>query len=145
MLFMVGIERPQNDNEAFGMIVPAFDQAGPYGCISAADSESDILHQVRDAILTMAEEVANDGVDLDVLDFGYQSFADHPDYQDYQEWVAIDVDVESVVKTKRVNVVLANGLLDRVDSFVEMHNEYKDRSHFLSVAANQLMVGDSRI
>ena len=31
MLFMVGIEPPINENEAFGIIVPAFEKLG-YGC-----------------------------------------------------------------------------------------------------------------
>ena len=93
MLFMIGIEKPKNENEAYGMVVPAFDELS-YGCTSAADEKKDIFSQVRLAILDMAEEVYKDGHLLSSLNLGYK---DHSkDYPDFDQWVALDVPVESI-------------------------------------------------
>ena len=139
MLFLVGIEIPAQACEAYGIIVPVFEQVAGYGWVSAADHESDILHQARDAILTMAEQLADDGQDLTQLDQGFKDYSALADYADYQQWLALEVDVSGVSKQQRVNISLSGGLLARIDTFVQRHPSYKDRSHFLSQAANHEM------
>lgn len=137
MLFMVGIECPANENEAYGIIVPVFERLG-YGCFSAADTREEILHQAKAAILTMAEEVINDGHLIHSLNEGYQDHqAQNPDFK---EWLALEVPVELLKgKQKRVNITLSEPLLARVDAYVEFHHEFKDRSDFLAKAADNLM------
>ena len=137
MLFMVGIERPANDNEAYGLIVPVFEKLG-YGCFTAADTREEILYQAKAVILTMAEEVINDGHLINSLNEGYQDHQQH--HPDFHEWLALEVPIEALKgKQKRVNITLSEPLLARVDAYVEFHNEFKDRSDFLSKAADNLM------
>lgn len=134
---MVGVERPENDNEAYGIIVPVFEKLG-YGCFSAADEREAILYQAKEVILLMAEELINDGHLIEALDEGYQEY--HQDHPEFNEWLAIEVPVESLKgKQKRVNITLSEPLLARVDAYVGFHNEYKDRSDFLARAADMLM------
>ena len=137
MLFMVGIEPPASELEAYGIIVPVFSSLG-YGCFSAADTRPEILYQAKAAILAMAEEVINDGHLLSSLNEGY---VDHQAANpDFKEWLALEVPVEALKgKQKRVNVTLSEPLLARVDAYVACHNECKDRSDFLAKAADNLM------
>ncbi len=137
MLFMVGVETPKNDNEAFGIIVPVFEKVG-YGCFSAADSREEILYQAKEAILLMAEELVNDGHFIESLDEGYQTY--HSEYPEFTEWYALEVPVEALKgKQKRINITLSEPLLARVDAYVGFHKEYKDRSDFLAKAADTVM------
>ncbi|MFT7683655.1 MAG: hypothetical protein ACI935_003155 [Moritella dasanensis] len=93
MLFMVGIETPENEQCAYGMVVPAFDILG-YGCVSAADEEADVLSQVKLAILDMAEEAYKDGHLLSSLDVGYKDHSE--EYPDFDRWIELDVPVETI-------------------------------------------------
>lgn len=138
MLFMVGVEKPQYNNEAWGIIVPVFERVG-YGCFSAADEKEDILHQAKSVILEMAEEMLNDGKLLDELDCGYRDYT--KDYPDYDNWFAIDVPVETLtIKPKRYNVSLPPVFVERVDSFWKSHaSQYRDRSDFFAKAAEHEM------
>lgn len=140
MLFMVGIENPANENEAYGVIVPVFEKLG-YGCVTAADERKDVLKQARVAILEMVEELIAEGHLLSALGEDYNNYA--ADYPDYHEWVALEVPVESLKgKQQRINVTLAEPLLARVDAFVKAHPQYRDRSDFLATAAdNQMRAG----
>jgi hypothetical protein len=137
MLFMVGIEPPSNDNEAFGIIVPVFEKLG-YGCFSAADMQEQILYQAKEAILMMAQEMVIDGKLIESLEQGYQDY--RKQYPDFTQWLALEVPVESLKgKQKRINITLSEPLLARVDAYVGFHKEYKDRSDFLAKAADNLM------
>ncbi len=54
--------------------------------------------------------------------------------------MALEVPVEEIKnKQKRINIMLAEPMLARVDAFVDSHKEYKDRSDFLAKAADNLM------
>lgn len=137
MLFMVGIEPPSNDNEAFGIIVPVFEKLG-YGCFSAADTQEQILYQAKETILMMAQELVIDGKLIESLEQGYQDY--RKQYPDFTQWLALEVPVESLKgKQKRINITLSEPLLARVDAYVGFHKEYKDRSDFLAKAADNLM------
>ncbi|WP_435277341.1 type II toxin-antitoxin system HicB family antitoxin (plasmid) [Psychrobium sp. nBUS_13] len=137
MLFMVGIEPATNDNEAHGIIVPVFEKLG-YGCYSAADEREEILFKAKEVILLMAEEVINDGHLIESLDEGYTDYQSQ--HEDFTQWLAIDVPVSALKgKQKRINITLAEPFLERVDTYVEFHNEFKDRSDFLAKAADNLM------
>lgn len=138
MLFMVGIEVPENEDTAYGIIVPVFEKVG-YGCASAADKREDILNQAKLAILDMAEEVINDGILPKALNEGFQHY--QSEYPEFKEWIAVEVPIESLSgKQKRINITLSEPFLARIDAFVEIHSEYKDRSDFLSKAADNLIV-----
>lgn len=134
MLFNIGIEAA-SDGSAFGIIAPVFDKHG-YGCTTAADNEGDIAHQAIDAVLLMIEEVIADGVDLESLNEGYIDYSECADYSDFKRWLVIDIDIS---KPKRTYINLSDTLLNRIDSFVEANQEYRDRSHLLAVAAQNEM------
>lgn len=95
MLFMIGVERPENDSEGFGMVVPVFEALG-YGCVSASDTEAGILDQARDAILSMAEQMSDDGVPLDQLSVGFVDYSQYPDFDYVNYWVGLDVDLSGI-------------------------------------------------
>ncbi|WP_229744730.1 type II toxin-antitoxin system HicB family antitoxin [Neiella marina] len=134
---MIGIELPENDTQAFGFVVPAFDALG-YGCVGAVDEEADLLAQAKLLILDMAEEVIADGKLLASLDQGYCEHS--AEYPEFTRWIALDVPVEQLkAAQKRINITLPEPMLARVDAFVETKNEYKDRSDFLAKAADKLM------
>jgi len=137
MLFMVGIETPESDKYAYGMVVPVFDKVG-YGCFAAADKEADVLTQAKLAILDMAEEAFKDGHLLSVLDVGYKDYS--KEYEDFDKWVAIDVPVETIrAKQKRINITMSEFQLSRVDAFVSSHADFSDRSDFLAQASEKMM------
>lgn len=138
MLFMVGIEPANHENEAFGIIVPVFEKLG-YGCFSAADEREEILFKAKEVILLMAEEVINDGHLIEALNEGYQDYQSQ--HEDFSQWLALEVPVEALKgKQKRVNITLPEPFLVRVDSYVEFHHEFKDRSDFLAKAADKMML-----
>jgi hypothetical protein len=137
MLFMIGIEPPANKNEAYGAVVPVFAELG-FGCHSAADKEADILNQAKTAILEMAEEMLTDGRLLSELEQGYKDYSS--EYPEFTRWVALDVAIDELKPVQhRLNIMLPKPQLIRIDDFVSTHNEYKDRSDFLSIAASKLM------
>ena len=138
MLFMIGIERPKDENHAFGIIVPVFERLG-FGCFSAADEEQEILFKAKEAILLMSEEALNDGHLIESLNEGYHNYSF--DYPDFTQWVALEVPIEALkAKQKRVNITLGEAQLTRIDGFVGIHHEYKHRSDFLAKAADKLML-----
>ncbi|PCH95355.1 MAG: hypothetical protein COB83_08935 [Gammaproteobacteria bacterium] len=137
MLFMIGIETPANDQQAYGIVAPVFDKIG-YGCFAAADEETEVLTQAKLAILDMAEEAFNDGHILSALDVGYKDYTKA--YKDFDKWIAIDVPVETIrAKQKRINITMSEFQLSRVDAFVSSHPNFSDRSDFLAQASEKMM------
>ncbi|EFY7714879.1 type II toxin-antitoxin system HicB family antitoxin [Escherichia coli] len=55
MFFSVGVETPKDDHTAYGITVPAFDRFD-FGCVSAADTQSEIPVMAREAILAIVRE-----------------------------------------------------------------------------------------
>ncbi len=132
---MIGIEPPETKDAAYGIIVPVFNKVN-YGCNSAADNERDIVQQATDAILSMVKELVLDGIDLEILNEGYKDYSENQEYSDFTRWLAIDIDVSELKgKPKRININLPDILLMRIDSCVANDEKYKDRSHFLAIAA----------
>ena len=94
MIFKVGVEPPANDTEAWGIVVPIFDNLG-YGCISASDDRKDLLKTAKEAIESMIDEMITDGKTLVEL----LSFTDN-DYQalypDFTEWFDLEIKISSL-------------------------------------------------
>lgn len=137
MLFMVGIEVPKSENEAWGIVVPVFERI-LLGCVSAVDNESDILTEARDVILSMAEVALEEGFLLSDLAEPYRDYSQEKNYAYCDRWLAIEVDMSAINdEQKRVNISLSTVLLARIDAVVESNRvEYKDRSSFISMAAS---------
>ncbi len=140
MLFLVGIEAPKNENEAWGIVVPAFERLGMV-CASAANKRDEIIFRAKEAILTMVEEALHDGHLLSALDIDLANYRENN--PECLEWLGLEVPVDSLrIRQKRINITLPETLLTRVDSFVQVHSEYKDRSDFLAQAADELMTNE---
>ena len=124
MLFTIGIETPTNENEAYGITVPAL-FTEEYSCFSAADTLEEIPTQATDAIHSILEMMFEDGIDINELqDKGYRHY--------------LDVDISAYQgKRHRINISLPEYLIKRIDSRVASNPIYKDRSHFLAVASQK--------
>ncbi|MCX2960317.1 type II toxin-antitoxin system HicB family antitoxin [Rodentibacter caecimuris] len=136
MLFTVGVETPKAENEAFGLVVPAlFNEE--YSCFSAADTTEEIVPMVTEAIHLMLEGMAEDGFDISqIKDQGFTYYKQQEDFAHCDSWLLIDVDITAYFgKRQRVNVVLPQYLIDRIDNRVAHSHFYRDRSHFLAVAS----------
>lgn len=138
MFFSVGVESPEDADTAFGISVPAFDQFD-YGCVSAADEQSDIPVMAREAILSIVEEMLLSGAHSveDIKDAGVMVYSANAEYAHCDSWFMIDVDLsEFEGKQQRVNITLPDVLIKRIDGFIQGNRSaYKDRSHFLAQAA----------
>lgn len=90
MFFSVGVEKPKDENTAYGMIVPAF-SAYEKGCFSAADTQDQIAPMVKEAILLSVECLSEDAwrsVD-EIKDAGYMVYAANPEYKDFDSWFMV--------------------------------------------------------
>jgi hypothetical protein len=137
MFFSVGVEMPANENEAYGLIVPALCN-DEFGCVSAADNQEEIALTVREAILSIADLMVERGVDITRLkDAGPFVYAANREYAYCNQWLLIDVDLSSLEgRQQRINITLPDTLLHRIDNRVKRaFSGYRDRSHFLAVAA----------
>ncbi|MGV7093366.1 type II toxin-antitoxin system HicB family antitoxin [Siccibacter turicensis] len=143
MFFSVGVETPQDGNTAWGLIVPALCN-DEYGCFSAADDKRSIAPAVREAILITLEAMLQNGrYDIaNLVDEGYLSYAEQEAYRDYDSWFVIDVDLSAFEgRQQRINVALPDTLIKRIDNRVkESPDRYRDRSHFLALAARHELV-----
>ncbi|MBK5073554.1 type II toxin-antitoxin system HicB family antitoxin [Budviciaceae bacterium CWB-B4] len=142
MLFSIAVEVPQDEQTAYGLTIPALCNEN-YGCFSAADHVEDVAGMAREAILlTITDMIESGCYSLDqIKDPGpvvYQKT--HPEF-DGQQWFVIEVDLSELEgKPQRINISLPDVLIRRIDSRVKTQEDYRDRSHFLAVAAkNELL------
>ncbi|HDR1409380.1 TPA: type II toxin-antitoxin system HicB family antitoxin [Pasteurella multocida] len=138
MLFTIGVETPKKECEAFGLCVPAlFNET--YSCFSAADTVEEIIPTVTDAIYTILEIMVEDNFDISqIKDLGFMHYKQQKDFEFCDSWLLIDVDITAYFgKRQRVNVVLPQYLIDRIDQRVANNPTYKDRSHFLTIASQR--------
>lgn len=137
MFFSVGVESPKDADTAFGISVPVFYQFD-YGCVSAADEQSDIPVRAPEAILSIVEEILLSGAHSveDIKDASFMVYAENVEYAPCDSWFIIDVDLsEFEGKQQRVNITLPDVLIKRIDGFIlGNRSAYKERSHFWAQA-----------
>ena len=141
MLFSVGIELPQSNDDAFGLIIPALCNES-FSCYSSADTEKQISLMATDAITMTIEEMLLDGVALNtIVDKGVIAYQQDREYSDYNAWLMLDVDVSKLEgKPKRINISIPDVLVQRIDDYVKHSaGRYKDRSDFIASAARNEM------
>lgn len=145
MLFTVGVEMPQNENEAFGLCVPAL-FTDEYSCFSAADTLEEIIPNITDAIHSILEMMIEEEFDITSLqDKGFAYYKQQEDFAYCDSWLLVDVDISAFWgKKQRVNIVLPQYLLDRIDNRVSHSNFYRDRSHFLAIASQRELSSEPR-
>ncbi|MCS3432109.1 type II toxin-antitoxin system HicB family antitoxin [Klebsiella sp. BIGb0407] len=93
MLFSVGVETPKDNAIAYGISVPALDNAD-YGCVSAGEPR-EIPVMAQEAILSVIEDMLVSGSYSveDIVDDGFMFYAASPDYSHCDTWFVIDVDL----------------------------------------------------
>ncbi|WP_426712693.1 type II toxin-antitoxin system HicB family antitoxin [Cronobacter muytjensii] len=138
MFFSVGVETPDSDAMAWGIVVPALCNEA-FGCYSAADDRANIATAAREAILLVLEEMIRSGKYRaeTIADAGHLVYAAHPDYRAYDSWFAIEVNLSGLEgRQQRINITLPDTLIQRIDNRVKASaGRYRDRSHFLAQAA----------
>ena len=146
MLFTVGVETPKTENEAFGLCVPAL-FVDSYACVSAADSVNEIVSQITEAMHLILESMVEDGFDIASLkDLGFTHYRLQEDFAHCDSWLLVDIDITAYFgKRQRVNIVLPQYLIDRIDQRVASNPMYKDRSHFLAVASQNELSNTSTL
>ncbi len=145
MLFKIGMEKPEDKDTAYGIVIPALCN-NKYSAFSASDEFDDIVLNAKDAAFTVMEEMAVNG-DFDlstIAALNKEDYTNHPDYEDFTEWAFIDIEVDTALgKQKRINVSMSDLLIAHIDQMVKRGGKYKDRSDFLSQAA-LCQLSDSR-
>jgi predicted RNase H-like HicB family nuclease len=128
MLYPIAIEKG-SDTEAFSVAFPDVK-----GCYSAGDSFEEALINAKEALSGHLELLAESG-ELPPVASGIDDHFSNPEYQDWV-WALIDLDVEPYMgKASKINVTLPNLLTKKIDDIVKSTDLYKNRSHFLQVAA----------
>lgn len=130
MLFPIAIEKPANENECYGVIVPDI-----AGCFSAGDTPDEAIKNAYEAISLHLEGMAEDGDPLPTANpiFYHQ---DNPDYHGML-WAVVEVDMASFMgKAEKINVTLPSLLITKIDEKVNAHKSlYKSRSNYLAQLA----------
>ncbi|WP_432481000.1 type II toxin-antitoxin system HicB family antitoxin [Moraxella sp. ZY200743] len=130
MLFPIAIEKPANEHECYGVIVPDI-----AGCFSAGDTPEEAIKNAYEAISLHLESMAEDG---DTLPTAKPIFY-HQDNADYQGmmWAVVDMDMSAFMgKAEKINVTLPSLLISKIDEKVNAHKSlYKSRSNYLAQLA----------
>ncbi|MEE3696165.1 type II toxin-antitoxin system HicB family antitoxin [Glaesserella parasuis] len=135
MLYPIAIE-PGDETHAYGVIVPDIP-----GCFSAGDTLEEAYQNVKEAIVFHLEGLVEDSEDIP-LPTSIENHRNNPDFTDYGMFFGIvDVDISHLLgKAERINITLPSYLIKRIDDFVAVHKEYKNRSNFLAkIAADKIL------
>ncbi|MCK3658561.1 hypothetical protein A4G18_07505 [Pasteurellaceae bacterium Pebbles2] len=137
MLYPIGIEMG-DETHAYGVIVPDVP-----GCFSAGDTLEEAFENVREAIEFHIQGLVEDGEEVPLptsLEEHRKRFAEDPDLQYFTFLTVVNVDITHLLgKAEKINITVPRHLLHKIDQFVAVHPEYKNRSSFLSrIAADKV-------
>ena len=105
------------------------------GCFSAGDTLEEALVNAKEAVEFYLEDLAERGK-LPPKAGDLSAWQKDEEYQGWA-WAVVDVDIEPFLgKSSKINATLPNLYLKKIDELVKVHPEYKNRSHFLQVAAS---------
>lgn len=128
MLYPIAIEVGNSDH-SYGVVVPDIK-----GCFSAGDTLDEAVNNIKEAIETNLELLSEFG-DLPPNASELSQLQNNSEYKGWV-WAVVDIDIEPYMgKSSKINVTLPDLLKKRIDDKVKESNQYKDRSHFLQVAA----------
>ncbi|MCQ9124365.1 type II toxin-antitoxin system HicB family antitoxin [Rodentibacter caecimuris] len=107
------------------------------GCYSAGDTLDETIANVKQAISEHLELLVRDGEEVPQP----TSIENHKDSEDYEGadiiFSVIEVDISHLLgKAERINITLPAFLIKRIDDFVSVHKEYKNRSQFIAKVAS---------
>ncbi|QIW15888.1 hypothetical protein A4G20_05845 [Pasteurellaceae bacterium RH1A] len=109
------------------------------GCFSAGNTLEEAFANTKEAITSHLELLVRDGEEVP-KPTSIESHQDNPDYAD-TVFSVVDVDITHLLgKAERINITMPGYLIKRIDEFVAVHKEYKNRSSFLSkIAADKIL------
>ena len=125
MRYFAAIEIPENENEAFGAVVPDVS-----GCFSAGDTFEEAVDNIQEALVLQLEDILERGGELPEP----RSPVDFMD--EYPGWslTSVAVDPQQLSnKAVRINITMPEGLLYAVD--IAAKGQRMKRSAFLAQAA----------
>ena len=129
MLYPIAIETGDSEH-AYGVVIPDLK-----GCFAAGDSLEEALTNAKDAAEFYLEDLAEDGR-LPPQAGDLAQWQQSERYQGWA-WAVVDVDIEPYLgKASKLNVTLPNLITKKIDDLVKVNPNYKNRSHFLQVAAS---------
>jgi len=132
MLYPIAVEKG-SDTEAYGVIVPDIE-----GCFSAGDTFEEALENVKEAIASHLEILAEDGEEIP-LPSEVDKYLNEDEYKGFI-WAVVEVDVSRYLgKAEKVNVTLPSRLIRLIDDKVGKEKVYKSRSAFLAAGAERLL------
>ncbi|MDP0125137.1 type II toxin-antitoxin system HicB family antitoxin, partial [Glaesserella parasuis] len=122
MLYPIAIE-PGDETHAYGVIVPDIP-----GCFSAGDTLEEAYQNVKEAIVFHLEGLVEDGEEIP-MPTSIDNHRKNPDFAEYDFFFGfVDVDISHLLgKAERINITLPSYLIKRIDDFVAVHKEYKNR------------------
>jgi len=128
MLYPIAIETGDNEH-AYGVVFPDIPS-----CFSAGDTLEEALTNAKEAVEFYLEDLADRG-QLPPQAGELSKWQKDEEYKGWT-WAVVDVDVEPYMGgAVKKNVTLPKLLLKQIDDSVKASAIYKDRSHFLQVAA----------
>lgn len=137
MLYPIAIERDLESN-TFGVAVPDIP-----GCFSHGDTLDEAVLNAKEAINLHLDLMAEDGF-LPPVASTIEAHYKNSEFEGWL-WAIADVDIEPYMgKSHKINVTLPDLLAKRIDDAVAANPAYKTRSHFLQLAALQLIGPNSK-
>jgi len=128
MLYPIAIETGDSDH-AYGVVFPDLQ-----GCFSAGDTLDEALANAKEAAEFYLEDLAENGK-LPPKAGDLAALQANDEYKGWA-WAIVEVDVEPFLgHATKINATLPSLYLKKIDDAVEAYAEYKNRSHFLQVAA----------
>jgi len=128
MLYPIAIETGDAEH-AYGVVFPDLP-----GCFSAGDTLDEALANAKEAAEFYLEDLADCGR-LPPQAGELTAWQKDEEYQGWA-WAVVEIDLEPYLgKAGKLNVTLPNLITKKIDDLVMVHPEYKNRSHFLQVAA----------
>ncbi|MDO9795685.1 type II toxin-antitoxin system HicB family antitoxin [Glaesserella parasuis] len=123
-------------SDGYVVAVPDID-----GCYSAGDTLEETYSNVKQAIALHLESVVKDGGEIPTPT-AIENHKNDPDLDGHNVFFGvIDVDLSHLMgKAEKINITLPSYLIKRIDDFVAVHKEYKNRSNFLAkIAADKIL------
>ncbi|MBV7264005.1 type II toxin-antitoxin system HicB family antitoxin [Photobacterium sp. WH24] len=128
MLYPIAIEIGGSD-DTHGVVFPDLP-----GCFSAGDTLEEAMANAKEAAHLHLEGLAEHG-DMPPKPRALSDWQSDAEYEGWV-WGVVEIDIEPYLggATKK-NVTLPRLLLKKIDDRVKENSKYKDRSHFLQIAA----------
>lgn len=113
------------------------------GCHSFGDTIDDALRNVKVAIYSHVETLAELGQPVEITLSKIETLLQHPDYAG-AVWALVNVELEKLdSKPERINISIPRFVLSKIDSFAESRHE--TRSGLLARAALQLIAAETKV